>query len=197
MLRDFIVFRLCALLVCVILAAALVVVEACSWLVREGKRAAQTTAFNPHMGEYLRPPHPLPPGQPRPVARGGFLPINLDREVVDELYLSLPPEMRAARPEEVNTVAWVSRGRRPVGMARRGEPAYQKTCQVTVIDYPSGLLLAETEFLGARPMGNESYGVAPSDQNVVAYLYTLLSPPKPAKQAPKKPLVPAPAAGAS
>ncbi len=184
--------RGCLYLTMICFGMTLAVVEGCRRLAREGMRAAQTSAFTPHIQEYLRQPQRLPAGQPRPVARGGFLPVNLSREVVDGLYLALPEEMRAGSPEEVSTVVWVRRGARTLGMNRRGVQKYQNICRVTVIDYPCGMLLAETVFEGSLPRGRMTVGSEPSDQNIVAYLYTLMFPPR---AAPRPPEAPAPRPG--
>ncbi len=164
-----------------LLLASVATASVCGWLLYEGRRAAQTSAFNPHLPEYLRPPSPLPPGAARPAARAGFLPVDLDRKVVDGLYLYLPEALRADRPEEVNTVVWVRRGERSVG-ARKGAPKFQKVWHLTVIDHPSGQLLAETDFEGPLPLNGRAVGSPPSEQAVVGYLHTLQAPKKPSSR---------------
>jgi hypothetical protein len=176
--------RLGYLFIWLLIGFSVVSVSLASWLLRDGRRAAQTAAFKPHIREYLRPPQPLPTGEHRPVSRGEFLPVDLDRQVVDELYLYLPEPMRAVRPEEVNTVVWVRRGERSLGV-KRGALRFQKVWHVTAIDHPSGRLIAESDFEGPLPLNGRAVGSPPSQQAVVGWLYTLQSPPKPGKQSTK------------
>ena len=40
------------------------------------------------------------------------------------------------------------------------------------------MLIAETDFLGTLPSRGLTVGSTPSERDIVAYLYTLMSPPK-------------------
>src|SRR4051794_31547457 len=106
-MRIFLSIRLLMVFFAGIVATVMVVGYGTWLLVREGRRAAYGSKFNPHMSEYLQTPEPLPTGAPPPVVQGGFLPINLDRRGVDDLYLDLPKSMQPGSPEEVKTVVWV------------------------------------------------------------------------------------------
>jgi hypothetical protein len=150
-------------------------------LVREAMRAAEATPFNPHLRDYLRTPRSLPPGRHGPRARGGFLPINLYRRAVDELYLSLPEQMRADGPDEVKTVVWLRWGSRRAGKSR-GRERWVQTCRVTVIDRAGNLIIGETTFVGPVPYGRSSVGPRPGDREIIAYLFSLQAPTAPGER---------------
>jgi hypothetical protein len=105
-MRELLTFRLCLL----VFSGCVLLISGIYQLGREGVRAVKASPFSPHLGDYLRSPERLAPGRDRPLVKGAYLPINLNRRVVDELYLSLPASMRAERPEEVATVVWMRWG---------------------------------------------------------------------------------------
>ena len=105
-------------------------------------------------------------------------------EVAVELYRSLPDSLRAAGPDEVQTVVLLDYGWNYWGtyhnqVAGNAGNAYVGTCVVTVMDRKSRLVVASTTLESPeRPpteklTAMEWYGPQPGDEEIVKYLQGL------------------------
>ena len=95
---------------------------------------------------------------------------------IDGVWYDLPDNLRAAKPEEVGTVVWVTWGKDQVDTYENGAPAYVQTCKVTVIDKQTQTVLWDSQqFRGDEPpmeidfSASEGSGSKPTEQ-VVDYL---------------------------
>jgi hypothetical protein len=101
-------------------------------------RAQALNVFTPHLAEYTATPANDPRPDERPDPDGGYIrgkavAVDLNGPKVDGLTNDLPEDIRASRPEEVQTVIWLKYI--SVSGYKQGNRAVTKTdIQVTVID---------------------------------------------------------------
>ena len=133
--------------------------------------------FKPHMAEYLAPTKETKTG----AVRGQIVVVDRGKQDVDwDVFFDLPNDLRAAKPEDVGTVAWLEYGRQKErgGYGKEGYPAYRQTCTVTVIDQASRDVIGTTEVKGGDPPNSidegakEGVGSKPTKE-VVDYLKSL------------------------
>src|SRR5262249_27112691 len=98
--------------------------------------------FEEYLGEYPSLPKP-PDGD----IRGGspkkkMITIDVNHKTVDYFWFRLPPELRAATPDEVESVVWLKWGEERVAEYEGGGWAIRNTCTVTVFDLKTKKVLA-------------------------------------------------------
>jgi len=68
------------------------------------------------------------------------------------VFLSLPANIRAKSPDEVDTIIWLKWGREPTGHKYTDDiDAAYVTCQVVVIDRVKSLIVGTARFTGGNP----------------------------------------------
>jgi hypothetical protein len=114
---------------------------------------------------------------------GRVVAVNLTDGKVDEpIYYLLPDDLRATKPEDVETIAWIACSKRKYGAYTSGGTAWREYCTVKVIDRElGGVVGGEKEFLGEKPPvtknePGDASGGGPSRQVVVDYLAALPKP---------------------
>jgi hypothetical protein len=135
--------------------------------------------FKSHMKEYLEGqggPAAMAESEHPPVAK--WVVVNMEKGELDDVHFKLPPELRAAGPEEVRTVVRVSRFTKTgatMAVSRSGNferwrstgTLETENCVVVVIDYATWTLLFRADFGGPKAQ-------PPTDQQVLDYLMSLL-----------------------
>lgn len=139
-----------------------------AWMMRSSARRAEKEAFDPVLGEYLRPVEAPAwieameagpedgeeeaPADP-PAMTLKFVLLDLEKREVDDLHLDLPETLKARNPDEVGTIVWLSWSEVAVGTYTDGAVGYVQTCRVTLIDKASGAMVWRQTFLGSDPPG--------------------------------------------
>jgi hypothetical protein len=108
------------------------------------------------------------------LAKAKMITVDVEaRSEVDWMYFDLPSEMRAGKPENVETVALLAWGRSYVAPYEGGGNAYRHTCDVYVVDRETKKLVAYQTFTGGEPpsqtstpSGSDDYGSKPTQQIV-------------------------------
>lgn len=117
------------------------------------------------------------PGSMQPYVKGKVILVNKEEKKIDHTYCELPEELRATRPEEVETIVWLEWGKDKVGRYTDGSTAYVNTCKVTIIDRSIPAIVAVTNLRGSMPpnmttRGGGAGGSMPTEE-VIAYLQNL------------------------
>jgi hypothetical protein len=74
------------------------------------------------------------------------------RGEVDSMQLDLEKPHVATRPEEVGTVILIERGKQVAGKYEKtGSTAYQRTCDLTLVDVARKVVVARKHFTGDKP----------------------------------------------
>jgi hypothetical protein len=120
-----------------------------------------------------------PSAKPKEVGRLGvakpkMITVNAQgKGEVEWMYFDLPADMRAGKPENVETVVLLDWGRSHVAPYEGGGAAYRHTCDVYVVDKESKKLRAFQTFTGGEPpsqtstpAGSDDYGSKPTQQIV-------------------------------
>jgi hypothetical protein len=113
----------------------------------------------------------------KPYIKGKVITINKQENRIDSIYYDLPEDLRATKPDEVGTIAWLEWGEDKIGTYTDGDDAIVITCQVTVIDKSIPRIVSKTNFEGIEPprvkRSSES-GTGPiPTQKIVDYLRDL------------------------
>jgi hypothetical protein len=138
--------------------------------------------FKAQMAAYLAAPQEAPaagaeegPKTPGP-AKGKMVVLDLKTKDFDwDVTAELPPELKAAKPEEVGTVVQTNWAKTQVQPGYdNGASAYIQECDVVVIDLASRAVIAKQHFQGSDPPqqiedSSEGVGSKPT-QEVVSYL---------------------------
>jgi hypothetical protein len=164
MFRD--VRRLYLLFVCAVLGLAALggLTTAIYHAFTGGVNVRPVSQFDAHLSAYLAAPEkPLQAGRKAPL-KGKVVPINLDSKRVDSLYGQLPDELRAAGPEEVGAVLWLTYG--------TDKATGRQTCRVQVIDLANREMIAESTIYGERPRHPSDPAPYPH-REIVGWLYGL------------------------
>jgi hypothetical protein len=106
-------------------------------------------AFEGHLEAYLQEPGASPVGGPYTGSK--IVVLDADKKTIDKLHLKLPREQRAAVPEDVGLIVWVTREERKVGSYIGGGSAYQWFYKVSVIDPSVPKVLERQTFAGSEP----------------------------------------------
>ena len=136
---------------------------------------ARLAPFKAHLSEYTVAAEDLP-GEA--YIRGKVIPVDLRKNEIDFVfYYELPKTMRAASPEEVQTVVARDCTTSQVGTYTRGGGAHRWTCKLQVIDLTVPRVVAVETFVGSDPPRTKSgsgkaYGSKPT-QETIDYLISL------------------------
>lgn len=108
---------------------------------------------------------------------GKILPVNKSTKAIDLLYFELPNDLRAASPEEVETILWVECEGKVVNTYTDGAEARRIDCVLTIINKASNTMIVQTTFRGEPPPGSKSgsgdrSGSRPTE-DMVKYITTL------------------------
>src|SRR5207248_1841027 len=112
--------------------------------------------FQNHLNEYTSSVSRTLPGEP--YIKGKVILINKKENKVDDLFFSLPEELRPSTPEEVGTVVWLEWGERQVGYYGSKDSSWDQTfspatmwhCDVTIIDLSiPAILINKKYFVGS------------------------------------------------
>lgn len=138
--------------------------------------ATPTIPFQSHIDEYLAlglssNTHPPEYASPNPI-RGKIVTVDVNSKSIDPLFLKLPENLKAKRPDEVGTVVFLTRGTYLIRSYTDGSNDFASTCDVTVVDMSSGAIIATNHFIGKSPPLNnfsggsreDTVGPAPDDQ---------------------------------
>jgi hypothetical protein len=112
------------------------------------QRAWEQTNFGAAMDEYLSPTVAATGATP---SLGKAVMVNADKRELDYLQESLPPEIRAATPAEVQTVVQLRYTDQEVGKYTGGGKAIKVTVAVTAVDKASNVVLGTKSFTSADP----------------------------------------------
>jgi hypothetical protein len=142
-------------------------------------RTARRAPFRAQMASYLAAPTGVAnPNVPRQGARKMVV-VDVQDKDVDGLHFDLPDDLRAATPDEVNTVVQLRWNQAAVGTYSSGGKGYQWSCSATVIDRATQTTIGSQQFAGSPPPqsyygkpGESRSGDKPTPQ-VLAYLRTL------------------------
>jgi len=111
--------------------------------------------------------------------RGKIVTVEIDSRRVDSLFLHLPEELRAVRPEEVETIVWLKWHQQEIATYTDGSRAFKHICDVTVIDRSRGVIVAQKTIWGESPIvskysggAQDFYGARPT-QKILDYLIDL------------------------
>ena len=108
---------------------------------------------------------------------GKVVVINKEDNNFDDLYFSLPGELKAENPEEVDTIIWTSCKSSQTGTYTDGSKAYRIVCRLTIIDKKDSSILHQKEFYGNAPAYMKTTGGSRSgdrpDTEMKSYLETL------------------------
>jgi len=143
--------------------------------VRFSLHARRVDAFREHLESYAQEAK----GDPTPGRRmnGKLVAVDLDSKTIDDLHFDLPDDLRAETPEDVGTVVQLHWDKLQVG-SYNGKPAWKQSCQVRVMDKPSGELIETQPFWGGDPPSaidsnaSAGWGSRP-DKEIVEFLGTL------------------------
>ena len=140
-------------------------------------QSREIAPFEARIDDYLAVPKPGGPATGQK-ARGKIIPVDFQERRVDRLYFELPKELRAASPDDVATVVWLTWREEKVSEYEGGKPAYVERCEVSVIDRKENVVLGKKEFRGGDPpkalSRNLSKGVGPRPYKEIAdYLVSL------------------------
>jgi hypothetical protein len=118
-------------------------------------RESVLAPFKPYLNDYLSFSTTQ---QGEPYIRGKVITVDTRRQAVDHLYFDLPPELRAAQPEEVGTVVWVECTSvttviRRVGGSTNNTVDYR--CEVAVIDKSAAAIVGRETF--EKTSGEQGY----------------------------------------
>lgn len=106
--------------------------------------------FQPYIGEYTNLPK-LKEINTTPYVKGKIITVNTSKNTLDDpVYFKLPKDLRAAKPEEVETIVWLERDRLQTG-SYGVLPAFTQVCQVTIIDKSQQVILARKLIEGSEP----------------------------------------------
>jgi hypothetical protein len=110
--------------------------------------------------------------------RGKVITVDIGENKLDQIYFDLPGDMAAKNPEEVGTIIWLKWEDVRFGTyLPGGGTAYQRTCEVTIIDKLETIIVDKKSFTGTSPpptmlKEGDGYGSKPTDE-VVDYLESL------------------------
>jgi hypothetical protein len=160
--------------------AGLVIYAAYNYRLNTG-REARMAPFQAHIATYLDkaavcPTCPLclacgrsyrdalVPGQnvPTPQLEPGYIRgkavlVNLGDASISPLTLDLPAELRPETPEEVSSAVWFNCVLVEVGTYSRGGGAYQESCELTIIDLATQVVVGGKTMSGSAP-ANTNFG---------------------------------------
>jgi hypothetical protein len=141
-------------------------------------QAWEQKAFGAVMDDFLAATAPAAAGAPRP-AFGKAVMVDVNQRKLDYMQESLPDDMRAATPEEVTTVVQLRYTEQTVGEYTGGGRALKVTCNVTVVDRASRVVLGTASFTGEDPpqftrtsAGEDDRGALPT-QAIIGFLKQL------------------------
>jgi len=110
--------------------------------------------------------------------RGKVITVDIGENKIDRIYFDLPGDMAAKNPEEVGTIIWLKWEDVRVGTyIPGGGTAYERTCEVTIIDKLEAIIVDKKSFTGTEPpptmlREGDGYGSKPTDE-IVDYLESL------------------------
>ncbi|MGE3805454.1 MAG: hypothetical protein AB7K24_12335, partial [Gemmataceae bacterium] len=142
------------------------------------QQAAFVAPFQDRIAEYF----PAKPAQPASGGelKGKLITVNVKGRHFDGLYFQLPPQLRAASPDEVGTIVWLDWGEDVVGEygVNTGSVGVVITCQATVINKADGQILHERFFAGGQPPDktdkhNQKHYGSPPTGEIVGWLAAL------------------------
>lgn len=105
--------------------------------------------------------------------KGKLIVVHNKKQLMDGIYRSLPKDMRAERPEEVETnilVGWEELliSGKPGFFFGDGRARYRRHCVVKIIDLANMAEIHQTTFYGSEPYARRkrgsSYGSWPTDE---------------------------------
>jgi len=135
--------------------------------------------FKPFLSVYLAPPDE---SDHKFMFRSGkMIVVNLKDKNFDDLYFQLPEKVAAATPVEVGVIAQLSWDRKQICQYTNDTggivPGYSQTCDVTLVDLKTKLVIDRKQFVGSHPpeilRGAESTIGERPDLAVTAYLKSL------------------------
>jgi hypothetical protein len=145
-------------------------------IAQQGVRSSEMAQFKGELPSYvaLKPAAKPKEAGRLGIARPKMITVNPQGSgEVDWLYFDLPADMRAGKPENVETVALLDWGRAYVAPYEGGGSAYRHTCDVYVFDRDNQKLVAFQSFQGGEPpsttttpAGSDDYGPKPSKEIV-------------------------------
>lgn len=114
------------------------------------QRAWEQAAFGAEMDDYLAPAKTPEPGAPVPKL-GKSVMVDADERKLDYLHESLPGDLRAKTPADVQTVVQLRYTNEEVGRYTGGGRALKVTVGVTAVDKASHVILGTKSFTSADP----------------------------------------------
>lgn len=109
-----------------------------------------SSRFGSHIDEYLHIAD-LKESRQAPQIAGKVITIDKVGNKADHLYFSLPEEIRANNPDEVETIVWLECTERVAGTYSSGTKGYRTICDVTIIDKASATIVGRETFYGEAP----------------------------------------------
>lgn len=113
-------------------------------------QAATATQFASFTGAKGPPPDAVDDTTAR-YRRGHLLLINAESGLVDEMFYTLPPALRATDAPDVGTEAWLRWDSHLVGKYSNGASAFKTNCDIVVYDVGRKAVVAREHIEGEDP----------------------------------------------
>jgi hypothetical protein len=109
-------------------------------------------SFNFHISEYIADVDKSTESTNySPYLRGKVITIDNENKAIDDIYFSLPNELKASEPNEVGTIILIERREVAVGRYTDGTGAYQDFWQLTIVDKTLLTIVGTIEISGEEP----------------------------------------------
>lgn len=145
----------------------------------------ETAVFEPHLAGYFLKAASAEVGTATAVLPGKVVTIRAEPLSVDPaLWFALPPELKAATPDEVAAIVLVERYTASIGhYTQGGGNAFEFGAKVKVVNASTGQIIAERTFHGSevprefdREQHSDVYGSTVDDRKIIEYLQGLRQP---------------------
>lgn len=116
----------------------------------QSEQATTAAKFAAFAGAKSPPPEAID-DTPARYRRGHLLLLNAETGLVDEMFYTLPPALRAADSHDVGTEAWLRWDSHLVGKYSNGASAFQTNCDLVVYDVARKAVVAREHIEGEDP----------------------------------------------
>jgi hypothetical protein len=108
--------------------------------------------FNSHIDEYITDTETSTDSiHYSPYIRDKVIPVDAENRIVDDIYFSLPDELKPSGPEEVGTIIYIERIEIQVGQYTDGYGAYQDYWDITIVDKTALNIVDTVRIYGDKP----------------------------------------------
>ena len=116
----------------------------------QAEAASTANVFSHFTGAKAPPANALDDSKAR-YRKGHLLLVNDDGGMVDEMFYTLPPELRATGATDVGTEVWLHWDSHVMGKYENGGTAFKTNCDAVVYDVARNAIVAREHFEGEDP----------------------------------------------